>query len=180
MAELFDGHIASEMTLGEAIVRGILSAPKYVTTVYQYQKDLAKYQTRVDNLHTSGIQDVNRNIWTYSAGHWNRKTVWIRFLRIILRTSRANILCSAPTRNICFAGKVCPWQMGQTAAVCPPEIRKEQADLSPERIALLNAIGMQWRNLTRGSTGMNWRRNIKDAMEIWTFQQNTRQRMASG
>lgn len=60
MAELFDGHIASEMTLGEAIVRGILSAPKYVTTVYQYQKDLAKYQTRVDNLHTSGIQDVNQ------------------------------------------------------------------------------------------------------------------------
>lgn len=58
--ELFDGHIASEMTLGEAIVRGILPAPKYVTTVYQYQKDLAKYQTRVDNLHTHGIQDVNQ------------------------------------------------------------------------------------------------------------------------
>ena len=31
--ELFDGHVASEMTLGEAIVRGILPAPKYVTTV---------------------------------------------------------------------------------------------------------------------------------------------------
>ena len=58
--ELFDGHIASEISLGEAIVRGILPAPKYVTTVYQYQKDLAKYQTRVDNLHTQGIQDVNQ------------------------------------------------------------------------------------------------------------------------
>lgn len=58
--ELFDGHIASEMTLGEAIVRGILPAPKYVTTVYQYQKDLARYQARVDNLHTHGIQDVNQ------------------------------------------------------------------------------------------------------------------------
>lgn len=31
--ELFDGHVASEMTLGEAIVRGILPALKYVTTV---------------------------------------------------------------------------------------------------------------------------------------------------
>lgn len=31
--ELFNGHVASEMTLGEAIVRGILPAPKYVTTV---------------------------------------------------------------------------------------------------------------------------------------------------
>jgi len=60
--ELFDGHIASEMTLGEAIVRGILPAPKYVTTVYQYQKTLAKYQIRVDGLRTQGIQDVNQKI----------------------------------------------------------------------------------------------------------------------
>ena len=59
-AELFDGYVASEMTLGEAIVRGILPAPKYVTTVYQYQKDLARYQTRVDNLRSTGIQDVNQ------------------------------------------------------------------------------------------------------------------------
>ena len=29
--ELFEGHIASELSLGEAIVRGILPAPKYVT-----------------------------------------------------------------------------------------------------------------------------------------------------
>ena len=58
--ELFDGHIASDMNLGEAVVRGILPAPKYVTTVYQYQKALAKYQTRVDNLRTPGIQDVNQ------------------------------------------------------------------------------------------------------------------------
>ena len=58
--ELFDGHIASDMNLGEAVVRGILPAPKYVTTVYQYQKTLAKYQARVDNLRAPGIQDVNQ------------------------------------------------------------------------------------------------------------------------
>lgn len=58
--ELFDSRVASDMTLGEAVVRGILSAPKYVTTVYQYQKDLARYQTRVDNLRSAGIQDVNQ------------------------------------------------------------------------------------------------------------------------
>ena len=58
--EHFDGHIASEMTLGEAVVRGILPAPNYVTTVYQYQKDLARYQTRVDNLRFPGIQDANQ------------------------------------------------------------------------------------------------------------------------
>ena len=58
--ELFDGRVASDMTLGEAIVRGILPAPNYVTTVYQYQKDLVRYQTRVDNLRSAGIQDVNQ------------------------------------------------------------------------------------------------------------------------
>lgn len=58
--ELFDGHIASEMTLGEAIVRGILPAPKYVITVYQYQKELARCQNRIDNLNSAGIQDVNQ------------------------------------------------------------------------------------------------------------------------
>ena len=41
--ELFDGNIASEMTLGEAIVRGILKAPLYISTVFSYQKDLEKY-----------------------------------------------------------------------------------------------------------------------------------------
>lgn len=59
-AELFESHIASEMTLGEAIVRGILPAPKYVTTVYRYQNELAHYQQRVDNLHSAGIQDLNQ------------------------------------------------------------------------------------------------------------------------
>ena len=58
--ELFNGHIAIDMTLGEAVVRGILPIPKYVTTVYQCQKTLAKYQARVDNLRAPGIQDVNQ------------------------------------------------------------------------------------------------------------------------
>ena len=42
--ELFDGNVASEMTLGEAIVRGILNPPKYVLSVFSYQKDLEKYE----------------------------------------------------------------------------------------------------------------------------------------
>ena len=50
--ELFDSRVASDMTLGEAIVRGILPAPNYV--------NLARYQTRVDNLRSAGIQDVNQ------------------------------------------------------------------------------------------------------------------------
>ena len=60
--ELFDNRIASKLNLGEAIVRGILPAPKYVTTIYQYQKTLAKYQARVNDLRGRGIQDVNQKI----------------------------------------------------------------------------------------------------------------------
>ena len=58
--ELFDGRIASEMTLGEAIVRGILPTTKYVTTVFRYQNELAKYQARVDSLRSPGVQDANQ------------------------------------------------------------------------------------------------------------------------
>ncbi len=45
--ELFGGCIASEMTLGEAIVRGILRAPKYVLSVYSYEKDFARYERKL-------------------------------------------------------------------------------------------------------------------------------------
>ena len=45
--ELFDGNIASEMTLGEAIVRGILNPPKYVMSVFAYQEDYDRLKLRV-------------------------------------------------------------------------------------------------------------------------------------
>ena len=44
--ELFLGHVASEMTLGEAIARGILPAPKYVTALYSYQKEWDRLKDR--------------------------------------------------------------------------------------------------------------------------------------
>lgn len=40
--EFFDGNIASEISLGEAIVRGILAPPKYVLSAFSCQKDLEK------------------------------------------------------------------------------------------------------------------------------------------
>lgn len=45
--ELFDGCVADEMTLGEAIARGILPAPKYVVSLYTYQQELARVERRV-------------------------------------------------------------------------------------------------------------------------------------
>ena len=55
--ELFDGNIASEITLGEAIVRGILKPPKYILSVYSYQNDLEKYEKRVRNAKNKAVRD---------------------------------------------------------------------------------------------------------------------------
>ncbi len=58
--ELFDGHIASEMTLGDAIVRGILDPPKYVLSVFSYQKDLETYERRVRRTKSRAVRDAGQ------------------------------------------------------------------------------------------------------------------------
>ncbi len=58
--ELFDGNIASEMTLGETIALGILPAPKYVISVFAYQKELRKYEDRVDRITNTGIREKSQ------------------------------------------------------------------------------------------------------------------------
>ena len=52
--------VASEMTLGEAIVRGILPAPRYVTTVFQYQNELRRYQKRIDTFLPQGMKEPSQ------------------------------------------------------------------------------------------------------------------------
>ena len=60
--ELFDGHIASEMSLGEAIVRGILPAPKYVLSIFKYKDDLAKYELRARHAKNRATRDAAEEI----------------------------------------------------------------------------------------------------------------------
>lgn len=60
--ELFNGHIASEITLGEAIARGILKPPKYVLSVYSFQKDLEKYEDRVEKLRNPDLRDRSEGL----------------------------------------------------------------------------------------------------------------------
>ena len=55
--ELFDGNIASEMTLGEAIVRGILKSPTYILSVYSYQDDMEKYKNRINRAKSHAVRD---------------------------------------------------------------------------------------------------------------------------
>ena len=60
--ELFDGNVASEMTLGEAIVRGILAPPKYILSIFSYQKDLEKYESRVKSAKSKATRDAAEKI----------------------------------------------------------------------------------------------------------------------
>ena len=55
--ELFDANIASQMSLGEAIVRGILNPPKYVLSMYYYQNTLEKYERRVKKTKSKVARD---------------------------------------------------------------------------------------------------------------------------
>ena len=60
--ELFDGNIASEMTLGEAIVRGILNPPTYVTSVFAYRQDLQKWKNRARKAKNKAVRDKAETI----------------------------------------------------------------------------------------------------------------------
>lgn len=45
------------MTLGDAIVRGILDPPKYILSIFSYQKDLDEYEKRVKNARYKSMRD---------------------------------------------------------------------------------------------------------------------------
>lgn len=53
--ELFENNVASEMTLEEAIERGILPEATYVSTLYGYDEELERMQSNIDK-----IRDENK------------------------------------------------------------------------------------------------------------------------
>ena len=60
--EIFEGNVASEMTLGEAIARGILATPKYVLSLYSYEKELKKLVRQVAALENKGLAYENNKL----------------------------------------------------------------------------------------------------------------------
>lgn len=55
--ELFNGEIASELSLAEAIVRGILTPPKYVLAAYNYQDSLDEYSKKISQKRNKANKD---------------------------------------------------------------------------------------------------------------------------
>lgn len=141
--ELFDGHIASEMTLGEAIVRGILPTPNYVTAAgerlgqwvasqqWAYPKGKLTDE-QVERLNRIGMYWGNRNDRQWNEGYQEAR-----------RYFDAHGDLNVP------AGYVSPdgydlgnWVKRQRYTRHNPE--KSCAVLTEERIAKLDAVGMQW------------------------------------
>ena len=60
--ELFDGCVASEMSLGEAIAMKILPAPEYVISMYSYKEELKRLSVRVKNERDLGIRKYNEKL----------------------------------------------------------------------------------------------------------------------
>ncbi|MDE7209884.1 MAG: Helicase associated domain protein, partial [Lachnospiraceae bacterium] len=56
--ELFGGNIASQLTLGDAVAGGILPTPKYVLSIYAYQKELKRYEIRMQQTKNKAVRDA--------------------------------------------------------------------------------------------------------------------------
>ena len=54
---LFDSCVASQMSLGEAIVQGILGAPTYVTALYSFGRQYEHYERRVHSARGRAARD---------------------------------------------------------------------------------------------------------------------------
>ena len=73
--ELFGCNTAAQMSLGEAIVRGILSAPTYVTAFYAFGKQFERYEHRV---HAAFDANGHLNVpQPYVTDDGFRLAVWI-------------------------------------------------------------------------------------------------------
>ena len=160
--ERFGGHIATDVTIGEAVARGILSAPKYVTTVYQYQKTLAKYQARVDNLRAPGIQDVNQKYLDAlrraleQADGLDR--VFAHHITNLLRRARRP---EYPETVYSTPGGLSlgVWLITQRRV----REGQTQGNLTEQQIAWLDRIGRRW---GRSHIGWSWRRGLRGKARI--------------
>ena len=55
--ELFAGNVASEMTLGDAIVEGILPAPTYIVSLWWQQENYRRLQSRISRAKSEAVRD---------------------------------------------------------------------------------------------------------------------------
>ena len=57
-AELFHGNIASEISLTDAISKGILPMPTYISAVYSFKEDIERIQRKIDRFENPEYRGV--------------------------------------------------------------------------------------------------------------------------
>ena len=123
---LVDSHIASKMTLGETVVRGVLSTRNY-----------AKYQMQGDNLRSTGVQDAVCQ--TYSDALNTDKTftdLKIDKLRSVFDAKREKSDASDREKS-----EKTSLPRSDTVAT-----KQRAGQLSRQKIAQSDSIGMIWGN----------------------------------
>ena len=60
--ELFEGCVASKMTLGEAVAAGLLPGPIYVVSMYSCQKELERLEKRIKNGRDPSLKRKNEEL----------------------------------------------------------------------------------------------------------------------
>ena len=93
--ELFEGNVASQMTLGEAIVRGILPGPKYITALYEYGEQLKKYERKVSHIKSAPArEEAERYLQALRRALQNSEGLDKIFARHIKGDGKYIIFCS--------------------------------------------------------------------------------------
>lgn len=93
--ELFEGNVVSQMTLGEAIVRGILPSPKYITALYEYGEQLKKYERKVSHIKSAPArEEAERYLQALRRALQNAEGLDKIFARHIKGDGKYIIFCS--------------------------------------------------------------------------------------
>ena len=61
--ELFNGQIASQMELSEAIAQGILPAPFYICGLYEYKDEIKRIAKRVNGQRNTGVKEESKKLF---------------------------------------------------------------------------------------------------------------------
>ena len=56
--ELFGGNIASEISLTDAVSRGILPMPTYISAIYSFKDDIDRIQSKIDRFENQKYKDI--------------------------------------------------------------------------------------------------------------------------
>lgn len=151
------GKIASEMTLGEAIVRGILPEPKYVIAMYSYKKELDQALTKEQQEQLAALGMI-----------WDRNTEkWEEYFEAAQEYYRQHGNLDVMAKYVTEEGlPLGRWLSDISNKVSDENLRR--VSLTDEQLERLKSIGFKQekRQPDSGMRNMSWQRIITKYMEI--------------